>query len=233
MIGREAPTEGGHHLVTDNETHQGIIPRSLHYIFSKTNERSMYEKHVETTFGASYCEIYNENLYDLLQWEESPLQLKWDPGEGYHAPDLHIQPCDTLHDVLAVLSLGSRRRRLRSHSLNAESSRSHAILTLHINTASTHEDETATDCSHSSKIVFVDLAGSERLKDSGSDGVSSMKETANINKSLFMLGKVISALAAGLRGPLVPYRESKLTKILIGSMATPSKCLMIACCSPR
>jgi len=215
----------------------GIIPRALEYIFRKMKKNSDLDndminnmittQHDKMTCGASYCEIYNEAVYDLLlHIGTTPLKLKWDSGEGFHAPDIHIQPCNTLQDAQAVLSLGNRRRKQRAHLLNPESSRSHAILTLYLHT----EEDGVPMCS---KINFVDLAGSERLKESGSEDGVSMKETANINKSLFLLGNVICALSAGQPNARVPYRESKLTKLLFGSMASPSKCLMIACCSPR
>lgn len=205
--------------------YDGVIPRSLAYIFDKMSSN---DQHVGLTFGVSYCEIYNETVYDLLLMANKPLKLKWDSGEGFHAPDIHIQPCNTLEDAHAVLDLGNKRRKQRSHFLNAESSRSHAILTMYL-----HEEGIPSDTLVCSKINFVDLAGSERLKESGSDDDISIKETSNINKSLFLLGKVIHALASGQPKHLVPYRESKLTKLLFGSMVTPSKCLMIACCSPR
>lgn len=207
--------------------HNGIIPRSLSYIFEKIGDDGTI---TDWTIGASYYEIYNENVYDLLQWDAIALQVKWDPGQGFHIPELHIQPCNTLHDVRAVLDIGNRRRKSRSHAMNAESSRSHTVFTLYM---ASNSGEDLIRTSQSSKLVFVDLAGSERLKDSCADSTASIKETANINKSLFMLGKVISALASGLQGPLIPYRESKLTKLLIGSMGGSSKYLMIACCSSR
>jgi len=211
----------GMHGMQDAIPYNGIIPRALAYIFDK-----MPSEKQEITFGVSYCEIYNEAVYDLLLMKNTPLKLKWDSGEGFHAPDIHIQPCNTLEDAQAVLNFGNKRRKQRSHLLNAESSRSHAILTMYLHLESP-------EAPISSKINFVDLAGSERLKESGSDDDLSIKETSNINKSLFLLGNVICALASGQPKHLVPYRESKLTKLLFGSMTKPSKCLMIACCSPR
>jgi hypothetical protein len=214
--------------------HDGIIPRALDYIFNRISPGGESQDGI---FGVSFCEIYNDAVNDLLLCNTHPLKLKWDPGEGFHAPDIHIHPCITLQDALAVLDLGNKRRKQRSHCLNAESSRSHAILTLYLfNNHAQVEDELVQkaykECKHSSKIHFVDLAGSERLKESRSDDVVAIKETANINKSLFLLGNVICALASGQPKHLIPYRETKLTKILFGSMVSPSKCLMIACCSP-
>lgn len=203
--------------------YDGIIPRALAYLFDRISSENQ-----EITFGVSYCEIYNEAVYDLLLMRNTPLRLRWDSGEGFHAPDIHIQPCNTLEDAHAVLDYGNKRRKQRCHFLNAESSRSHAILTMYL-----HMEGTVPETPIMSKINFVDLAGSERLKESGLEDELSIKETANINKSLFLLGNVICALASGQPKHLVPYRESKLTKLLFGSMTTPAKCLMIACCSPR
>lgn len=256
--------------------HDGIIPRSLQYLFDRlvpgTYCPQAYDKYAYPVLnggaatarvvgmgchgnstngicGVSFCEIYNDAVYDLLLCNNRPLKLKWDAGEGFHAPDIHIQPCNTLQDALAVLDLGNKRRRQRSHCLNAESSRSHAILTMYLfppcsggaggadgtNQSIGPSDQADwMDCKYS-KVHFVDLAGSERLKESGNNNagdVAAIRETANINKSLFLLGNVICAIATGQPKELIPYRDTKLTKMLFGSMMHPSKCLMIACCSP-
>ena len=187
--------------------------------------------------GVSFCEIYNDAVYDLILCNNRPLKLKWDAGEGFHAPDIHIQPCNTLQDALAVLDLGNKRRRQRSHSLNAESSRSHAILTMYLFHPTGLDLQTGSigwmDSKYN-KVHFVNLAGSERLKESGNKYAEdvTIRETANINKSLFLLGNVICAIATGQPKERIPYRDTKLTKMLFGSMVHPSKCLMIACCSP-
>ena len=214
-------------LSTKGSGCNGIIPNSLRYLFDKIDAANDCGPAVSC--GASYLEIYNEGIYDLLiSMGNSPLRLKWAAGEGFCVPDLHIQPCNTLEDAKAVLSLGNRRRRQRSHLLNTSSSRSHTILTLYL-----HRTMQESGTYRSGKIHFVDLAGSEKLKETCSESLTATKETTNINKSLFLLGKVICALASGQSRNLIPYRESKLTKLLFGSMVSPSKCLMIACCSPR
>ena len=212
-------------------TIHGIIPRSLEYLFERLVDQDQYGTAPSDSIvcGISFCEIYNDSVYDLLLSSNRPLKLKWDSADGFHAPDIHIQPCNTLQDALAVLNLGTKRRRQRSHCLNAESSRSHAILTLYL------FDRTTTTTTKSTKVHFVDLAGSERLKESGNANATyplAIKETASINKSLFLLGNVICAIAANQPRHLIPYRDTKLTKMLFGSMIYPSKCLMIACCSP-
>jgi len=235
----------------------GIVPRSLAYLFHQLEARnSSAAACFETSADggsdgsagaagpsapadtcryavrASYCEIYNEALYDLLRFDQRQLQLRWDPACGFHSPDLLVQDCPTLADAKAVVAKGLRHRRVGSHNLNMESSRSHAILTVHIDATPQRPDASDFGTTRMGKVVFVDLAGSERLKDSQSAG-EAMRETANINRSLFMLGKVISALAAGAKGALVPYRESKLTKLLMDSLGGSALSLMIACCSPR
>lgn len=108
---------------------------------------------------------------------------------------------------------------MRANAVNAESSRSHAVLTVYLDRG---------------KVTFVDLAGSERLKRGGDD--ESSRETSLINKSLFALGKVISTLADGPNDAKastahVPYRDSKLTKLMMDSLGGQSLTLMIACCS--
>jgi hypothetical protein len=180
---------------------------------------------------ASYSEIYNEALYDLLCFDQRQLSLRWDPVKGFHAPDLTLQECATLLDAQEVVACGLRHRRVGSHSLNLESSRSHAILTVHIDAVPVRPEAADFGSTRMGKVVFVDLAGSERLKDSHSEGIA-MRETASINRSLFMLGKVISCLASGAKGSVVPYRESKLTKLLMDSLGGSALSLMIACCSP-
>lgn len=198
----------------------GIIGRSLGYIFSEINR----SKH---TIKCSYCEIYNEALYDLINFSGKQLSLKWDhAGKTFYSPELTIHECDRLEEAEKIVAKGNKHRKVGSHALNIESSRSHAIFTVHI-VNSEYTDHTL----QAGKVVFVDLAGSERLKESHSEGAA-LRETAAINRSLFMLGKVISALSAGAKGASVPYRESKLTKLLMDALGGHSMTLMIACCSP-
>ncbi|KAG7668638.1 hypothetical protein KSW81_005397 [Nannochloris sp. 'desiccata'] len=240
---------------------EGIVSRSLAYIFRQVEARNAAAaagtagegdlasngsigagdgpSHATTITGdgckysirASYSEIYNEALYDLLCFDQRQLSLRWDPVKGFHAPDLTLQECATLQDAQEVVVCGLRHRRVGSHSLNLESSRSHAILTVHIDAAPVRPEAADFGSTRMGKVVFVDLAGSERLKDSHSEGIA-MRETASINCSLFMLGKVISCLASGAKGSVVPYRESKLTKLLMDSLGGSALSLMIACCSP-
>ena len=136
---------------------------------------------------------------------------------------------------MAVVSEGHRNRRVGSHEMNMDSSRSHSLLTLHLESESIDPDDGHMMVKFG-KMVFVDLAGSERLKESKAMGVT-LTETGAINKSLFTLGKVISQLAKKAKGKgggkdFVPYRDSKLTKLLMDSLGGSCMTLMIACCSP-
>ena len=139
--------------------------------------------------------------------------------------------CTSKADLIAILHEGIKNRKTGSHKLNADSSRSHSILTVYL--ISDTEGDDGYIFKKYGKISFVDLAGSERLKDSESKG-EMVKETGNINKSLFMLGKVISCLSDknNPNNKHIPYRDSKLTMLLMDSLGGSSKALMIACVSP-
>lgn len=132
--------------------------------------------------------------------------------------DLLVVECTSQPDLVAVLHEGMKNRKSGSHELNKDSSRSHSILTIYL--ISESKDQNGHVFKKYGKISFVDLAGSERLKESKSDG-EMVKETGNINKSLFTLGKVISSLS-GKKNTLdskhVPYRDSKLTMLLMDSL---------------
>jgi len=142
-----------------------------------------------------------------------------------------IVDCTSIDDLIAVLHEGMRNRKTGSHELNKDSSRSHSILMIYFISEIT---EAGHAIKRYGKTYFVDLAGSERLKESKSTG-GMVKETGNINKSLFILGKVISELGdkrkRGLN-PHIPYRDSKLTMVLMDSLGGSSKAIMIACVSP-
>ena len=129
-----------------------------------------------------------------------------------------------------------KNRHIGSHELNQDSSRSHSLLTVYLISES-KDPSTGHIFKKYGKISFVDLAGSERLKETKSEGKKMVAETGNINKSLFTLGKVISMLANDKKtlqekGQYIPYRDSKLTMLLMDSLGGTSKALMIACMTP-
>jgi len=207
----------------------GIMTRSLAHIFAKTQNAPPGAEYV---VRCSYLEIYNEAIYDLLSGDhETQLSERMETGRGFHVPGLKTVECARLEDALAVVSAGTRNRHVGSHELNKDSSRSHSIMTVHVES---HVERDGVTVSKFGKVSFIDLAGSERLKASKSDGTMA-KETANINRSLFMLGKVIAMLSDGATSAdrkHIPYRDSKLTKLLMDSLGGSSLALMIACVSP-
>ncbi|KAG2487271.1 hypothetical protein HYH03_014112 [Edaphochlamys debaryana] len=212
-------------------THDGIVTRAITHLFSAMEAKRNDTKYVVM---ASYLEIYNEGIYDLLNLKAKNLPVKWDAALGFFVPGLKQVTCSKVETMMEVIRTGMKHRHVGSHELNIESSRSHSIMTIFLH--ATPSDPNAADFGtpRIGKISFVDLAGSERLKDSKSEGAM-LKETTNINKSLFVLGKVISALAerdsAGTSAH-IPYRDSKLTKLLMDSLGGNALALMIACCSP-
>ncbi|KAL0045664.1 hypothetical protein WJX82_001027 [Trebouxia sp. C0006] len=230
-------TMSGHEDIIDSDgyagdTDDGIVTRSVMYLFDQMQKATSGCKY---TFRASYCEIYNEALYDLLKFTKQQLQVRWDSGKGFYVPELAVKECTSVEDMLEVISRGMKHRKMGSHELNLESSRSHSIMTVYIDAVTTSPEEHDYGIPKFGKVSFVDLAGSERLKDTKSAG-EMLKETANINKSLFTLGKVISALAdmqgTNMSSVHIPYRDSKLTKLLMDSLGGNALALMIACCSP-
>ena len=190
MFGHEDSNPGS----SGAELHDGLTIRCIRHIYdymgSNTSERVIVR--------ASCLEVYNEGVYDLLQLNSKPLPLKWDPEKGYWVPGLKHVDCATLEKALHVARTGVKHRRTGAHALNHESSRSHAILTLNLELSNPDANSADHGSVRYSKISFVDLAGSERVKDTGAAG-GTLKEANSINKSLFTLGKVISALSEPVR----------------------------------
>ncbi|KAG2428082.1 hypothetical protein HYH02_014473 [Chlamydomonas schloesseri] len=230
MSGREEVIAGEGY--TGDQTHDGIMSRAIGHLYQQIDAK---KADMRFSLSASYLEIYNEGIYDLLNLKNKNLPVKWDAALGFFVPGLKQATCNKLDTMMDVIRTGMKHRHVGSHELNIESSRSHSIMTIYL--TSTPADPSAADFGtpRMGKISFVDLAGSERLKDSKSEGVM-LKETTNINKSLFVLGKVISALAerdsSGTSSAHIPYRDSKLTKLLMDSLGGNALALMIACCSP-
>lgn len=183
MLGREDAAAG-----PDAAT-EGITLRCMRHIFAAIGRGAPSQR---VTVRASCLEVYNERLYDLLHPSGEQLPLKWESGRGFWVPDLRHVECGTLDKMLRVARTCVRHRRTGAHTLNHESSRSHAILTVYIET---HAEGALARCS---KVSFVDLAGSERVKETGAAG-GTLREANSINKSLFTLGKVISTLSDGVR----------------------------------
>ncbi|XP_030058868.1 kinesin-like protein KIF11 isoform X2 [Microcaecilia unicolor] len=205
----------------------GIIPRTLHQIFEKLSENG-----TEFSVKVSLLEIYNEELFDLLS--PSPdvnerLQMFDDPRNkrGVIIKGLEEIAVHNKDEVYHILERGAAKRTTASTLMNAYSSRSHSVFSVTI-----HMKETTIDGEELVKIGklnLVDLAGSENIGRSGAVDKRA-REAGNINQSLLTLGRVITALVE--RAPHIPYRESKLTRILQDSLGGRTKTSIIATVSP-
>ena len=210
--------------ILKNNKYSGIMPKSINYIWSTVSRRS--EKFY---IKVSFLEIYNEQINDLLNPTNANLQIRWEQKQGFFVEGLLVIECKKPEDIVEIILQGTKNRKKGSHDLNKDSSRSHSILTVYLISEVQSGNETYKKYG---KISFVDLAGSERLKETHSKG-GMIKETGNINKSLFVLGKVISALTDKKNtNQHIPYRDSKLTMLLMDSIGGTAKTLMIACVSP-
>ncbi|NWU92540.1 KIF9 protein, partial [Upupa epops] len=194
---------------------RGIIPRALQQIFKETSRFT--DPHV--TIQISYLEIYNETLVDLLSTTTSrgthdgPMVVV-DCPQGVYVKGLSVHLVDHEEDALNLLfEAGETNRTTAEHKLNRNSSRSHCIFTIYIES---HFSFFSDARCVNSKICLVDLAGSERLSKTGSEG-RLLKEAAYINKSLLFLEQIIVALADPKRDH-IPFRQSKLTHVLKDSL---------------
>lgn len=199
---------------------QGIIPRAFEQIWSHIN-RAENQTFLVT---ASYMEIYMEELRDLLRPQARPLELREREHCGVFVPNLHAVDCKSVDEMLAVMAQGNKNRTTGRTNMNEHSSRSHAIFSIKIEMC----DE-STNKVNVGKLNLIDLAGSERQSKTGATA-ERLREASKINRALSSLGNVISALAEN--SPHVPYRDSKLTRLLQDSLGGNSKTIMIANVGP-
>ncbi|XP_057557381.1 kinesin-like protein KIF21A isoform X6 [Hippopotamus amphibius kiboko] len=243
------------------EEEQGIISRAVKHLFKSIEEK----KHNSIKNGlpppdfkvnAQFLELYNEEVLDLFDTtrdidaknKKSNIKIHEDSAGGIYTVGVTTRTVNTESEMMQCLKLGALSRTTASTQMNVQSSRSHAIFTIHLcqtRMCPQIDAESATDnkvISESSqmnefetltaKFHFVDLAGSERLKRTGATGERA-KEGISINCGLLALGNVISALGdKSKRATHVPYRDSKLTRLLQDSLGGNSQTIMIACVSP-
>lgn len=213
--------------MTGGNTHfieRGIIPRAIHEIYSQVAERP--ENII--TIRLSYCEIYNELMFDLLtdrgiSEQSGDLAIVEDAKGSIKVRGLIEKVAPTEEEALHIFFEGDTNRAVAEHALNKASTRSHVIFTIHVESRS--RVESSEKIIHS-KLHLVDLAGSERVKKSGSEGVT-LKEATYINKSLTFLEQFVLALGDRHRDHK-PYRQSKLTHLLKDSLGGNCKTVMVA-----
>uniref|UniRef100_J3MXJ1 Kinesin motor domain-containing protein n=1 Tax=Oryza brachyantha TaxID=4533 RepID=J3MXJ1_ORYBR len=192
----------------------GIIPLAVHDLFKTI------EEHLDREFllRMSYMEIYNEEINDLLVPEHRKLQIHESIERGIYVAGLREEIVTCPEQVLKFMSFGESHRHIGETNMNVYSSRSHTIFRMVIESREKVDDSDAgesCDAVRVSVLNLVDLAGSERAAKTGAEGVR-LKEGSHINKSLMTLGTVIKKLSEGIEGQggHVPYRDSKLTRIL-------------------
>ncbi|KAF6339582.1 kinesin family member 21A [Rhinolophus ferrumequinum] len=243
------------------EEEQGIISRAVKHLFKSIEEK----KHTAIKSGlpppdfkvnAQFLELYNEEVLDLFDTtrdidaknKKSNIRIHEDSTGGIYTVGVTTRTVNTESEMMQCLKLGALSRTTASTQMNVQSSRSHAIFTIHVcqtrmcpqtDAENTTDNKVISESSEMSefetltaKFHFVDLAGSERLKRTGATGERA-KEGISINCGLLALGNVISALGdKSKRATHVPYRDSKLTRLLQDSLGGNSQTIMIACVSP-
>uniref|UniRef100_G1NGN4 Kinesin family member 15 n=1 Tax=Meleagris gallopavo TaxID=9103 RepID=G1NGN4_MELGA len=214
---------------SDNFTHslRGVIPRSFEYLFFLI-EREKEKAGSGKSFlcKCSFIEIYNEQIFDLLDSASAGLFLREHIKKGVFVDGAVEQVLSSAAEAYQVLTMGWRNRRVASTSMNRESSRSHAVFTITVESMEKNNDIVNI---RSSLLNLVDLAGSERQKDTHTEGLR-LKEAGNINRSLSCLGQVITALVDVGNGKQrhICYRDSKLTFLLRDSLGGNAKTCIIA-----
>ncbi|CAD8192687.1 unnamed protein product [Paramecium pentaurelia] len=209
-----------------SDTMKGIIPRTFDQIINIINNNSDTNK--KFLLRCSYIEIYNEEIHDLLSKD---VKQKYDLKEGQQGvfiKDLNIAVVRTTQEMDRFMQLGTQNRSVGATAMNKESSRSHCIFTVYIECSVT--DPKGNERITAGKLNLVDLAGSERQSKTQATG-DRLKEATKINLSLSALGNVISALVDG-KTQHIPYRDSKLTRLLQDSLGGNTKTIMITAISP-
>ena len=210
-----------------DETTKGIIPRMIEHIFNYI----FNNENIEFLLKVSIVEIYQEKIRDLLNLNKSKsnnnlnLNIREDNLKGINIEGLSEYYVCSPEEIISLLEIGNNNRAQSFTNMNEHSSRSHFIFILKI-----FQNNRKEETSKNSKLVMVDLAGSEKVSKSGVEG-QTLEEAKIINKSLTTLGRVINNLTDG-KSMHIPYRESKLTRVLQESLGGNSKTSLIITCSP-
>ncbi|XP_064648627.1 kinesin heavy chain-like isoform X4 [Lineus longissimus] len=208
--------------VIGNSGLQGIIPRIVADIFGYIYQM---DENLEFHIKVSYFEIYLDKIRDLLDVTKTNLAVHEDKNRVPYVKGATERFVSSPEEVMEVIDEGKSNRHVAVTNMNEHSSRSHSVFLINVK-----QENIETQKKLSGKLYLVDLAGSERLSKTGAEGAV-LDEAKNINKSLSALGNVIAALADGVKSH-VPYRDSKLTRILQESLGGNARTTMVICCSP-
>jgi chromosome segregation ATPase len=218
-------SSGKTHTMMGNETELGVIPLAIHEIFEHIDQSE------ETQFciRVSTMEIYNETISDLLDSTKTNCKIKENYSGDVFVDNLTEKPVSTPEEMMAIMTTGLGARQVASTKMNDTSSRSHTIFRVVVE-SKRHDDPDG--AVRSACLNLVDLAGSERVRNTGAAG-ERLKEAGNINKSLLTLGSVIQKLSEGTKDSShIPYRDSKLTRILQNSLGGNARTAMICAVTP-
>jgi kinesin family protein 5 len=206
----------------DDDVGKGVIPRIIEQIFASILASP---SNIEYTVRVSYMEIYMERIRDLLMPQNDNLPVHEEKNRGVYVKGLLEVYVSSVEEVYEVLRRGGASRAVSATNMNAESSRSHSILVVTVT-----QKNVETGSMKSGQLFLVDLAGSEKVGKTGASG-QTLEEAKKINKSLSALGMVINSLT-DTKSSHVPYRDSKLTRILQESLGGNSRTTLIINCSP-
>ncbi|PHH80984.1 hypothetical protein CDD82_1403 [Ophiocordyceps australis] len=206
----------------DDEEGRGVIPRIVEQIFASIMSSPST---IEYTVRVSYMEIYMERIRDLLAPQNDNLPVHEEKNRGVYVKGLLEIYVSSVQEVYEVMRRGGNARAVAATNMNQESSRSHSIFVITIT-----QKNVETGSAKSGQLFLVDLAGSEKVGKTGASG-QTLEEAKKINKSLSALGMVINALTDG-KSSHIPYRDSKLTRILQESLGGNSRTTLIINCSP-
>lgn len=207
--------------IYDNIDLEGIVPRMVNQVFSHIISSS---EEIEYTVKISAIEIYMEKVKDLIDTSKVNLNIREDKYQRVFVENLSEHYVASPTEVLDLIKLGNNNRSVAKTNMNDQSSRSHSIVIVTIS-----QTDTKSGTAKSGKLFLVDLAGSEKISKTGATGVT-LDEAKTINKSLTTLGMVINCLSENKNH--IPYRESKLTRILSESLGGNAKTCLIITCSP-
>jgi len=212
------------------------MPRSMEEVFKFIQ----LQTNINSTFmvRASYLQIYNENISDLLKVERTSLQIREDKKKGVFVEGLSEWAVRSPNEIYSLMQKGALSRTTATTKMNDLSSRSHAVFIIIVEQMTMYktpeEEAAALDAPKQikvGKLNLVDLAGSERVRVTGATG-KRLEECKSINQSLSSLGNVIAALTEMKTRSHIPYRDSKLTRLLEDSLGGNCKTTMMAMITP-
>ncbi|GMF65033.1 unnamed protein product [Phytophthora lilii] len=209
----------------------GLLPRTAQELMNAISAR---KGEVDYTLRVTCAEIYNEQVRDVFDPRKETLAVRSSKAHGFFLENATVVECVTAREIVRVVKAAAAHRSKSSHLLNERSNRSHCLVTIYIDAAPVRPSSAdSSPGKRYGKITIVDLAGSERVSDSGAVGTQ-LRETCHINRSLHSLSQVIQAMNAPKctktgKNKFVPYRDSKLTMLLLDSLGGNCKTLMIAC----